>query len=546
MLISAIIYTYINYAADTVKIWDYSCYYRMSLSVREIFSDGLLSGLNRLKRTIWYDEYNLFLLMFTITPFELSTKNFEAFYNSYFIVFVIPVIYSFMCILRRVIKELDLKKVEENITFIAGCTLIVTFPLLHATSTKGMPDIGGLLFIALIFMLAYDYSFERTDIQRITLLGILSIAVFLYRRWYTFWLVGFYLTYFLYCIVTSIKKNRTIIRRIVLYSLVMIACVFIFFGPLVKRILLSDIINKYGAYNFGGLGYEIKNQFKNLGIFTTGIILIGIVYGVLENKLRKLTILTCGSSIVAMLLFTRVQNMGIHQSLLLVPLYIHSGICAIICCMKSSQKTIRTAGCCFIMFCICFNFFAAFSSLNISNNNHIWGKISLKPEIRKDQVVLTEVNAFIEKNCSEEEKIYMILGSAFYNPEVFKNYYLPDKKLDTLIMSEHSVDLTHGFPEEFFLAKYVLVSDPIQEGAYSEPQLVIRELDKALGTENSISKKFSLVHTIKGDNINFYIYKRELPVDNQEIDYFKNVFSKYYDLYPELYRDRMLPYYDIG
>lgn len=537
LLISLIIYIYINYATDTVKVWDYACYYKMALYMEDVFSNGFINGIKSVIQSIQYSEYNQFLLLFILFPFELTNKSFEAYCNSYILIYVLPTCFIFMSLGRKIILSINEEK--NTVLYAAICAVVTFFPLLHAAASKGMPDIGGLLYFGLMILLVYDYDFDTIEKERLILLGIASIALFLFRRWYTFLIVGFYCSYFLYCIIRAylIRNQKMVFLNIMIYSLIMITVVVGLFGPMIKRILQSNIQNAYAAWNYGGMRYEIVNQTVNLGVFSMIMVLGGWVFGCWEQRIRKQSIIVIFSSLIAMLLFNRIQSMGIHQSLLLVPAYLW-GLSIFLCVLFRFRNVIVGSA----ILILCVNMAGSLSESKWIYNNWGFGKISLKPEVRYDQKILDAVNDFILSHCTSDQKIYMILGSAKYNPEVFKNRTLPNFDMSNLIMDEHSVDLTHGFPEEFFQAKYILRADPVQQGGYSEPQLVIDELDKVFINNSSVGKKFCLVDKIGDENITFYIYERIQEVDIEELEYFESVFSKYYDCYPELYKNRIEKY----
>lgn len=543
ILLSSIIYIYINYASNTIKIWDYACYYRMALNFSDLFKIGILDGMKQIIITIWRDEYNLFLLLFTSFPFELSSKTPQAFMNAYFLIYVIPTIIVYCKLAEKLIVKYEIKNI--HITYITMCIFTIGFPSLHIAATKGMPDIGGQIFIGLILLLTIDYDFEKIESKRFILLALCSIFLFIFRRWYTFWLVGFYVSYFIFIVVCNImKKNinmtKKITKNIFIFSVMMMVIITATLSPMLYRIYYSNFANKYNAWNHGGILYELKNQTHLLGIIILILCLCGYLYGMSKIKFRKLAILGSGTGIIALLLFTRIQNMGNHQSLLLVPTYILGMFLFII--YISELKFFK-------IYFITINLFIFTSFLgsvyNSSEifNNFIFTSVSLKPEVRTDLEIIQKIISFVENNCSDKEKIYMVLGSSSYNPDIFKNYNLPDRKLDEIIMTEHSVDLTHGFPTEFFHAKYVLITKPIQQGYYSSDQKVITEIDASLHNNSIVSKKFKVKECFIGENgIEFYIYERISDFDEEEAEYFIKLFNEYYPNNKDLFEERINEY----
>ncbi|MDE6947377.1 MAG: hypothetical protein K2P14_09360, partial [Anaeroplasmataceae bacterium] len=202
-----LMYLYINYACDSIKIWDYACYYRIALAMRDQFSSGYGSALKWVLATIYNDEYNSFLLLFTIFPFEITSRTIECFINAYYVVYIIPTLLIWMSIGNRILKKCG--KDKDLVSYCVICVAVAFFPLLHATATKGMPDVGGVLFAGLLILIFWEYDFIKFDLKRLMIGMVVSICLFLFRRWYTFWLIAFYTTYFTGCIVFGFLNKKS-------------------------------------------------------------------------------------------------------------------------------------------------------------------------------------------------------------------------------------------------------------------------------------------------------------------------------------------------
>ena len=172
-------------------------------------------------------------------------------------------------------------------------------------------------------------------------------------------------------------------------------------------------------------------------------------------------------------------------------------------------------------------------------NDSLWSRLSLKPIVRDDYDEIRQVSRYLQNLIDQEDAhIYIIPHQTEYNPDIFRNAYIPGS------MNEHipygaGVFGTHRFPVEFLDADYVLASDPIQDSAGGIVYNLSVSLKQMLQKEEL---EFTESFPFEDQNITFYLYQRVKPVESEDIIYLEALFSGKYEQFPELYGDVLAEY----
>ena len=497
-------------------------------------------------RTTYNDDYSGFLLAFISYPFSLTNKSGAAFQITFYITIIIPVLFTLFTYLK---KLMQIAKVEKNKTFItiACMCLAIGFTLLHKSAVAGQPDIIGIIYLTSIVLLTIDYKFEKIEIPRLLFLAFSVFCLIISRRWYSFWLVGYVCAYALYLIYylikTKDKKIRiNIIKNASIFCILTTAFLVMSLYPLISRIIKDDYSVSYSAWNIGGLNIEMVHQFQRLGLLYICVMIIGIIYGLKNRKLRRLTLMTVIQFIVTLLAFIRIQNLGDHQSLILVLAYMTLFVFGIFATeVPIFKKDFSKIGLGIITFIILANMFGAYTE-KLFYGKILFQELTLKPVIREDYDTLGEMADFILENCDDKNMAYINVATPLYCANTFQYYYLPDRTLKNYIYYESAIDSVHGFPIEMLDCKYIFISNVRLEATGAQLGHIIPYIKESI--ENSeISYKYKAVKEFKmTDEITFTAYERVVPVDTKEIEYYKEKFKEQSELYPELFENRLNEY----
>jgi len=221
-------------------------------------------------------------------------------------------------------------------SFVLICCALLFTPL-WAPTLRGYPGVGGLIPIALAVHVLFstDYLVRARWADGVKL-GALLWCAFLFRRWYAFTIIALGGLGFIFALY-EIRKSGTgriplVIRVVKNYSLTVLSGLFLgitYQKPLLERIMQTSYGNAYSFYQ-NGLLWSLRSVYGNFGNLNIIFLVLGIAQCIRARNNKHLFLLMC--SIVAFLLFTRVQSPGPHHMLpfffLILPIYLEgiSGI----------------------------------------------------------------------------------------------------------------------------------------------------------------------------------------------------------------------------
>lgn len=530
-----------------IRFWDYSCYWGIQIRNTNIFKESVIKGLQTLKNTIYYDEYNSFPTLFLHSIFSLTDKSKWGYILSVFFIYTIPII---VCYSKIFIHNINLGNHTSFYFKYIICMMIVIFcPAMHLPALLGYLDIIGLMFISMILVLIKDYEFSEINAKKMFLIGILLIMLFISRRWYAYWIVSFFISLGISYFITDVVINKQFkdyicrIKNIFIFGIIMLIIIILIFFPLLRRIIESNFTIAYSAYKSGGISYEISEFIKSLGIFPTSIMCFGIFGGVKRKESRNFSLQLVIIPIICIILFNSIQTMGIHHRYLLMAsaMYFQGiGCITIIDFFKNNIKRNMVLLSLIIIY-VC-NFYV---SITGKGTRYLFTNLDCKPVKMESYDQNYRMVNFVEDKFDETgEKTYILASSALYNEEIVSCYYMPDLRMQDMVYRTNCVDLRDGFPEQFLTAKYVIVVDPIQYHLRPEDQRTIGILASALLNESLINKHYSIEKVEYGNlGEKIYYFKQESELDNEALEYFVKEFNKYYKEYSDLFEDRIIKYF---
>ncbi len=507
-----------------IYYWDYSCYYNIQIATQEKFSVGLFEGIRYFIGSTWSGEYGNFLSFFPEMAFHFTNHTVNKYLLSCIVVYFPYIIIALAILVQKVIEKIKIQ--NESTIFNMSLLIFILFPILHATAIYGQPDFFGLAFIFLIIALTINYEFKELEVERLTLILLITFMLIISRRWYLYWVLSYYFCYVIKILITNRKDALgKIIKNILIYGSVVIIFFLITLYPFIKNVLFSNVGNYSDFYAGDGFIFDIKNQIFYLGYLVLFMCLLGIIYGL--KKYRLPTILSLIQYTLMVYLFTRIQSMGLHHSLILLPIYIYWVILFLILVLKIKDIT-KNRICLVISACLIINFL-----YGICNNttDNLFTNVSLTVSYQEDYEQLGDVADWLKENLSKDNTAYMITHNNKYNPDKLRNYYLPDKTISNYLPYGSAIIGVHKFPLELFTAKYIIITEPFEPTSVEEKyykvfiQLVEEEKFK-------IEKEFDMENGYK-----ILIYKRVNTVTEKEKELYIDALTEESEKYPDLYEN---------
>ncbi len=533
-----------------VYIWDYFNYISKQYSAEAAFLQSPAAGFQFIFGS-FAEDYTNFITLFLEFPFCLSDHTGDSF--AFCQVFsVLPMLLVLLAGLT--IKVGQMLQVKHRFWyFLMGFSWCITFPFLRMSAMLSQPDWFGLIFAFSILLLTLDFRFEKLEPVRFCLLFLATAAIILSRRWYLYFVVGYYFAYAVLVLVSSVriaragqKKQALVqVRNLVLFGLMSMVAMLILLWPMVRKILGFDYAGRYSYYNFGGLTLELVAQALRIGLLNFILIGLGLWFAA-KRRLPALPCLAGAELLISLLLFIRVQNSGSHQMLLFLPGWLLLFLTGAAALSEGIQKH-RNLKLFYWVFTLVFAVSVRCSPLTVvAMPGFLVDYFPLKAAsefVRLDKLIydrkdLPQIKAianWIDTHCAESELSYMIPHDMLYCPDHFKNCQLPEMPINDKLAFGFSVPGTHNFPMQFFEAKYVLTADPFPQTFVGNGELSHKLNERFLAVREEYFTQEATFDM--GNGTTFTIWRRTAAPTRAEVEYYLSAFAEEDAKYPEMFSE---------
>lgn len=501
------------------------------------FGQSGFYGIHVLLESLLTADYKMFMNLFISVPYLFTGRSINAFMVCYAITCFVPMWFALLMGAKYLAQQLP--ACHTALYYPLCMAVMVLWPMFLWPATHGMPDAFGLTFAAVIALLCADYRFETLPWPRLLAIFAATFALILTRRWYMFWILAFYAVYVLAVLVGAVRRKTlgSTLKHMLLFGVPSAVIIVGALLPTFKTILTTDYADIYGAYYGGGFGNNCLGQLRTQGLIWLVLCAAGLVWLLYCRSTRAQAIVAAAASLGAMVLFTRTQSLGDHQSLILAPFYLLMlfGLCAKLTQQKA-KPWLRNAAA---------GVLAVFLVVNFGNALRLPGKnvqtLALSSESldltrRTDLAQMRAVTDFVLEHCTEDQTVYINMDSNGYSGTTFAYSDPAHPQLQTMILWESSVPSTHGFPTGIWTSEYVMVTDRVDEGG------IVGPINAALRTQSPAAVHYEYVTEFPLDGITLYCYRRTARPDAEEADYFKQVFAEYDASWPEIFSQRIDEY----
>lgn len=501
------------------------------------FGQSGFYGIHVLLESLLTADYKMFMNLFISVPYLFTGRSINAFMVCYAITCFVPMWFALLMGAKYLAQQLP--ACHTALYYPLCMAVMVLWPMFLWPATHGMPDAFGLTFAAVIALLCADYRFETLPWPRLLAIFAATFALILTRRWYMFWILAFYAVYVLAVLVGAVRRKTlgSTLKHMLLFGVPSAVIIVGALLPTFKTILTTDYADIYGAYYGGGFGNNCLGQLRTQGLIWLVLCAAGLVWLLYCRSTRAQAIVAAAASLGAMVLFTRTQSLGDHQSLILAPFYLLMlfGLCAKLTQQKA-KPWLRNAAA---------GVLAIFLVVNFGNALRLPGKnvqtLALSSESldltrRTDLAQMRAVTDFVLEHCTEDQTVYINMDSNGYSGTTFAYSDPAHPQLQTMILWESSVPSTHGFPTGIWTSEYVMVTDRVDEGG------IVGPINAALRIQSPAAVHYEYVTEFPLDGITLYCYRRTARPDAEEADYFKRVFAEYDARWPEIFSQRIDEY----
>lgn len=533
-----------------IYFWDYAAYWFKLIEFRDLFINDTLDAIRKLIFSIRHLDYNLIPIV-PLLPFTVFGVSRSDYILSISISYIIPSIIFFSFFLRQFFQNNNSSNNRVIIDFFSIFIFAIS-PQLWAPALRGYLGAGGLL-IAISILYYYAHK-ELTEFSAkdIFLMSFLIFLIVLFRRWYAYWVAGFFVSVSTYELINLFAKRnleyRSFLRiafRLISIGGLSFGFFFIICNPLATKILHTDYSDIYSAYKQSETLLDLSKKFiKHFGLITLLSALIGFFCAAKNMAARKISIVLIIQLLITFFMFTNTQDFGIHHYyILLLPIFFFSSylILHVLVTLKSNKtKLIFSA---FFVLLLITNFTVVFSqhaTAFFKDVGLLFPATKTFPKIRNDIEEIENLLKNISGRNASNEKIYVLASGAILNDNILMSAC---KTLDAtyfdcdLICNSAHVDKRDGLSAKLFRSKYIILTDPVQLHLGSSGQQVVDYLRKLIVNSTGIGRNYKKIDAEYqlDSNVKVFIYEKiGEKFNRQDIETISDYFCS---LYPN-HRDK--------
>ncbi len=534
-----------------IYFWDGIGYWVKYIEISDLFRINPLGAIRNVIHSIRYMDHNK-IAPFLLMPFSfLFGKDRMPYILSIVNIFAFPAVISFVLLYKRVVGKLH-DDLPVAVSFIAIFTML-TFPFFWSPILSGYVAVGGIFVINLILLVYFRQPFPEQSTRSILCLGLLVSMLVLFRRWYAYWAVSFYIVLAFSVLILWFPKHhfehkRYLVSLIKVLLVIFVSAMFFMIAtPLAIRIIKADYADIYSAYKFSSTIFQSFGRFfEYFGLFYVVMFLLGSVLGLSYPKTRKCSLFLLLQWMIIFLLFSRTQDFSIRHYYLLQPtmlIFISLYVTNIL--LKAKTKTGKIIICSAYVLISLLNFSAVFIP-KASGYTRLF-KQALPgarhyPIVRNDIDEIKRLLNVLEDLLSDPcDRVYVLSSSGILNSSILRQAHLSlkcDRKIERQVLNTHDVDKRDGFPSKFLTARYVVVAYPVQYHLRPEDQRVVGTLAEFIMDGENIGTSYKqLPYEFALDkSVKVYIYENVRPFKKTVIDSLSELFRKHYPDREYLYK----------
>ena len=521
---------------QTVYYWDFMVYWNRTAEFAATLHNQNLGAIGtEFSQSVRNDDYGL-------TP-AAPPAVVVAIFGDTRLVYQLAIVNLYLASVAVVVWQFVVRFVPAAGWFGVAVPLVVTLlcPICWMPLVRGYLDIGGVAIVIAILGIYLGRPVTQLRVSHVVTLITLLTLLALFRRWYCFFIVAFFL-------LAGIDATVAVIRGWYLggwraakvagrgfWSLGLIGVGLMFTlttvaTPWVHRVLTTNYADAYTAYKSdGSFGQRLGTPLSNCG--WGQLIAVGIGLGVLVfcRDTRRAGLFVFLLSPIMLLHFLRTQDMGTHHDYLLLPMYLLIPSLAIVRLLGMSPHWLQGM----VVLGIT-------GLLGVSMNLIFWPTPLIEPSrllpivsplrypplVRDDLLELRRLLRYVEQEAAAENgRGAVISSSPTLNTTTVQqaNRSLQDSLIDARrVLPTQEVDRVNGFPTNLFRAPIIIVATPLQTHLTREEQQLVLIPTELLNQCKGVGRAFEKLpesFALSG-GVRVNIYRRTRTITPEEFEDF--------------------------
>ena len=494
---------------DTVYSYDYAWHWTRVLQLREMFFENPQGIMPLVHQSLLYDDYTFLPALLTFSASILNTG------------------YGFFCLTNMIAYYLPFMMIMQLLYFrycsgqkwLPAGAALVFYPVYY-TIFFGEVDLGGMVFLAMIYALVLFEDFEKIDLADILSVNFYGFLMIFFRRWYLYSLVVFYLGYlvkflFHYHFRPFTAKAGRDFARMILSGAVLLGVLLVFYRPYVVRILGNNYSEDFAYNNKEG---KLTGFINYLSPVMTAVCLHG-VWTLARLRKRESLVIILVTTIVPTALFWSIQSYEYHHYCIILPaltILFGYGLHHFIRPDARWGQVLVYA----VLLC---QLALVYSPNRISFP--LFTKLRKTPEKLDYKQDLADFAWWLREQGGDCMYFYLSSGSSKLNEDMIRNAILPD--IHPPMLYQSILDIRDGFPAKLDELSYVITIDPIQYTS-REHQHMYDIITEAVWHEPLVQAVYTPVHERTIAGLKLTVYQRTGEYTPEIKQYFYDKMLEYY------------------
>ena len=438
--------------------------------------------------------------------------------------------------------------------------VFVLWPLPFVVTMRGFVDLGAVAISWVILALFFSASQLRWNIGRWLALGALLAVLFVFRRYWAFWVTSFAVVVTLDALwqAWQLRRDpgRAWLRPLAgpaAIGAASAATAAIIAWPMIVRVLNTPYADIYSAYQMpaaGGFFAEIARSFDDLlasnGVLATLAGVAAVAGLVARRDTRRIGIVLGAMVLLSYVQFRRVQGAGHHHHLLWSSLL--TAATAVFATDLAARLPARRAWAIVAGLALIGTLQWAAAAVPAANPLRflVRGSTSKLPMVRTDLAELERLVTAIDRVAAKMgggPRIYCLASSAVLNANILYSYspsLLKPFRSALLVGHTSDIDKRDGFPNDLVTADLVIVCDPPQVHQGEENQQVIVAPVRQLLAGEGIGEPFERVQAefVLEGGVKTYLYVRMRAMERKHVAALSEALRTHYPDRPYVYEYR--------
>lgn len=546
LCLAGLVFLYLYFSAERdIKVYDSITYWSRTLQGRSVLENSIPQYLSDLRASL-STEYSYLIAFPLAAASYVFGSSFAGYCQSVFFAYYLPSC-LFLAVLALRLVALSKKQAMGRLAFIVCLAACVLCPVLLWPVVLGYADVAGVLLVALLLNVCFDWDGAAFTWKRNLLLAFLSLVLLLARRWYAYYIIGFNAALGITALVRmlagksfTLKKLGALAANFGMVAAMALLGIVALNRDIFTLFLGTDYAEAYAAFKVNGPALSLWYLATHVGVLFCIVFFLGVVRFLQKEPSRFAGLQILLPGVIASALFLLVQDMGPHHQYLLVPtVLIFIAAYFAFWVREVKRKDARAVGAGLLLVFtanMAFAYVPAFAPVANFAAPLTTGIHSYPKQLANYDAYHQMHADLLERTQNQAATVYIVGEGEVLNPEYFRRIDMPAQDdAAAYAVINCTADLRDGFPSQLFSADYVLMADPFSTDFTDIQQVGYQVYEMLLSDDPVIAEHYQLVESYPLEGHQALLYQKTRPADKALVDVLQQRLEVFYPETPFVY-----------